>query len=148
MLDNKIRPKLNNERTFGVVENFDFRADTRLSILAACQIMQSYHKRITHYITRTEEDGTTTLILCWGSSRRQPKEIPLPIPFETPEETSDFIAKWLERSAVYPKDIPDTDGSVEAGFRICQRVSSDFHLPVETDYDVMVVSPAYIVYRK
>lgn len=124
---------MRKDREWGVVQRLEIEADTPAALLGACMVASAEHKEASHFIVTKNGDGSNSLRLLWTD-----KGDALPFPLKGAQEMADFIAQWLEKSATYPNSSPDTDGDVVDGFRIDV---SDF-------YDVLRVTPAYIVYGK
>jgi hypothetical protein len=144
-----IENDLRLENDWGVVQSLEVEADTRAALLAALTIALIGHCEVTHYAERPfsqydgEDDtperahGEKYLALCWHGSAEG--AVPLGYPLTTPEEVTAFVEGWLKKRAVYVVGrTPDTDGSVEKGFRVTHAYS----------YDVARVAPRFIIYGK
>lgn len=72
----------------------------------------------------------------------------------TMEESCRFVQRWLTEKAEYPKDRPDTDGSVFAGYCVFLPVWGEFYQLEENKklFDlrsiILAVQPAWCVYGK
>lgn len=119
---------------WGVVQQFMLEADTFTSLKAACAIMLTDHTKVVAYAI---DPGTTKLTLLWHKEETEDAAVLMPFELATSDDVADFIWKWLQRSAAYPRQ-PNTDGSVKKGFRITHAFS----------YVVLHVEPVWIVYGK
>ncbi|VVE27584.1 hypothetical protein PCO31111_03483 [Pandoraea communis] len=124
---------MRKDREWGVVQRLEVEADTPAALLGACIVASAEHKDASHFIVTKNDDGSNSLRLLWTD-----KGDALPFPLKGAQEMADFISQWLEKRAAYPDKAPDTDGDVVEGFRI------DVHV----FYDVLRVTPTYIVYGK
>jgi len=120
---------------WGVIQTLEIEADTQQSLLAGCMVALVQHKSVTHYRVVPSGEGGNILRLFWTSDDGAH---PLPFPLTTPDDLCAFVRQWLEKRAEYPNEEPDTDGSVNHGFNIA----------LGSFYEVMRVTPAYIVYGK
>lgn len=121
------------DREWGVVQRLEVEADTPAALLGACMIACAETKKASHFLVTKNTDGSNSLQLLWTD-----KGEALPFPLEGANEIAEFVTQWLEKRAEYSGDEPDTDGSVNKGFRI----------DVSSFYDVLRVTPAYIIYGK
>lgn len=82
--------------------------------------------------------GANRLTLLWYPDK--PTDNELPSELTTVDEITEFIAKWLEMKGKWPSLEPDTDGSIQEGFRV-ENSWSPF-------YTVIKITPIWIVYGK
>lgn len=135
--------KFSEDRNWGVIQQFELEADTLQAIRGAVTISITQHKRVSHFWVSSVNDNTSEFFgancLCLFWSENSPC-VRLPFELNTIDEITDFIVKWLEKEGKWPDEQPDTDGSVQDGFRI------------ETSYSPFVtflkITPAWIVYGK
>jgi len=123
------------DKDWGVVQELKIEADIFPALRGACMIACADHKNASHFIEGKDEDGGNYISLRWTDGRGA---IALPFDLNGPEEMADFLKAWLLKKSIMPNDVPDTDGSVNEGFRAEMR---DF-------YDVLTVKPIHIVYSK
>lgn len=119
-----------NERKWGVVQALMVEADTHESLLAAVTIALTAHQEVSYWGQKQE-----TLILYWSAADNSRL---LPSPLKDPLRITQMIEDWLETSARYPSDEPDTDGSIRKGYRV----------EIAYGYVTLQVTPVWIVYGK
>jgi hypothetical protein len=120
---------------WGVVQRLKVEADTFTALLGAFEVACVEHKEATHFAVHSEPDGSTFLCLLWTDADMGK---PLPFHLDGAEEMAAFTRKWLEKEAKYPTERPDTDGSVNQGFRV-EAISG---------YEVARITPTWIIYGK
>lgn len=144
----------NRNRDWGVVQELAVEADTVQALRGAIMVASVDNKEVKYFrietITKEVADnawpkgsknhliGANQLTLLW--SRDRPTDNELLFELSTVDEITDFVVQWLEKKAEWPTEEPDTDGSVERGFR------------VENSWDpfatVVKVTPTWIIYGK
>lgn len=122
-------------REWGVVQQLAVEADTYKALEAALVIAARDNRTATHYRVEVSAKNGNTLVLLWSNGDC---DMPLPYRLDGGEQMAAFTWEWLSKSASYPPDQPDTDGSIRHGY----RVSNDF------GYIVARIAPAWIVYGK
>jgi hypothetical protein len=134
-----------------VIQQLCVEADTIQALKGAIMIAMVENKKVTHFrveqltekpLTYEKVDssliGANRLTLLWARDNQQDNELPFEL--NTVEEVTDFVTQWLEKKAEWPTEKPDTDGSVDAGFRV-ENSRSPF-------YTVVKITPTWIVYGK
>lgn len=146
--------KFERNRDWGTVQELKVEADTVQALRGAVMIAMVDGHKVTHFRVETitkeaVEDsfedritdnmiGANQLTLLWHQD--EPTDNELPFELTTVDEITDFIVQWLEKKAQWPAEWPDTDGSIQAGFR-AENSWSPF-------YTVIRITPTWIVYGK
>jgi hypothetical protein len=138
---------------WGVIQKLEVEADTRNALLGALSIATVEYNKITHYQELTFDNppeatkdnqreverfygaNSLTLYPYYSGSDRSINKLPYEL--EGAEEITNFVESWLKKNAKYPEHIPDTDGSINNGFRVDMN-----------KYGTIRIVPVYIIYGK
>jgi hypothetical protein len=127
---------------WGVVE-INALCDTIHALKGALVVAFGEHRNATHYkVFEDAKTGGNMLALYWTDYT---DAIRLPFNIDATAAVN-FVASWLEQNGKWPSERPDTDGDVEAGFRIQSGIYNgsehcDFYVSA-------LIIPEWTVYGK
>jgi len=134
--------ELDLKRAWGSVEELCITADTDTALVAGLTVAMTDSRKIEGFVKPSQD----TLLLLWntdGAIRNSGLFVPFVAPIDKPEDAVMMVVFWLERTAEWPDELPDTDGNLRKGFNISKEADTPYW-----HWLVAAVRTRWIVYGK